>query len=81
MKNNPNPTIAAKTPPEIYLVLDKKDSESERSGLNGIWFLAVFEAMLRNYLGSDASEIAETPASLAPSITLIIVSATAVSSA
>ena len=33
------------------------------------------------YLGSEAREIAETPASLAPSITLIIVSATAFSSA
>ena len=33
------------------------------------------------YFGSDANEIAETPASLAPSITLIIVSATAFSSA
>ena len=33
------------------------------------------------YFGSDAKDIAETPASLAPSITLIIVSATAFSSA
>ena len=33
------------------------------------------------YFGSEAKEIAVTPASLAPSITLIIVSATAFSSA
>ena len=76
-KNNPRQTINANAPLDKYLFAENEANDS----IEFTDLLAVPVVISIIYFGSDAKDIAETPASLAPSITLIIVSATAFSSA
>ena len=63
----------------IGIFLNRKNVIVILMSIELILLAVVFNIFL--YLGSEASEILNTPASLAPSMTLIIVSAIAFSSA
>ena len=79
-KNNAVVIRTDKPIPATYLFASKALLYKAWIGFNAD-FIAVVTWSILNYFGSDASDIALTPASLAPSITCIIVSAIAFSSA
>ena len=78
-KKRANVIAEEKPIPAAYLFASKAFTYTLCIGL--VTILIAERTWFINYFGSEANDIALTPASLAPSITLIIVSATAFSSA